>query len=202
MAKGFSFSRNLSNPIRKNDPFLLGLLIASLALNVYLGWNLKRSRSEPGRAQEAAQLSPGMTVGPVTATSLSGERETISYADAGKPTVFYVFTPACSWCERNTPNINAIVGLKGEAFRFIGLSLADEDLPRYVESHRFVFPVYTGLTPESVQTLRLAGTPQTIVVSPEGRVLKNWVGAFGSDVQPEVEEFFNVKLPGLTAPQK
>jgi hypothetical protein len=201
MAKSFSFSGTFSKAMKKNDVFLLGLLIASLALNVYLGWNLKRLKSASAEPQDSVQLLPGMTVQPITAMSLSGKQETIGYADYDKPTVFYIFSPACSWCERNTQNINTIADLKGESFRFIGLSLGDDNLPGYVESHHLGFPIYKGLTPESIQILRLAGTPQTIVVSPDGLVLKNWIGAFGPHVQPEVEEFFNVRLPGLAAQQ-
>jgi peroxiredoxin len=202
MAKSFSFSGIFSNPIKKNDVFLLGLLIASLVLNVYLGWNLKRLKSTSAEPQDSVKLSPGMTVQPITATSLSGKQETISYADYGKPTVFYVFSPTCIWCDRNNQNINEIVRLKGESFRFIGLSLADDALQGYVESHHLSFPVYKSLTPESIQILGLGPTPQTIVISPDGHVLKNWVGAYGTSVQPQVEEFFNVRLPGLTAQQK
>jgi hypothetical protein len=202
MAKRFPLSGTFSNPIKKNDVFLLSLLIASLSLNVYLGWNVKRLRTAPAKPLDSVKLSPDMTVQPLTALSLSGTQETISYADSGKPTVFYVFSPTCAWCERNTRNINAVVGLKGDSFRFVGLSLADDGLQGYVESHHFSFPVYKGLTPESVQMLGLGATPQTIVVSPDGRVLKNWVGAYGASVQPEVEEFFNVRLPGLAARQK
>jgi hypothetical protein len=201
MAKSSPFSRAFSNAIKKSDTFLLLLLIASLSLNVYLGWNLKQLKATLGESQERVELSPGMSVQPITVTNLNGKQETIRYADSDKPTVLYIFSPACSWCERNTKNINAIAELKGEAFRFIGLSLAEDDLPKYIESHRLGFPIYKGLAPESIQALRISGTPQTIIISPNGVVLKNWFGAFGARTQPEVEEFFNLRLPGLTAQQ-
>lgn len=199
MAKSFPFSATFSNLLKKNDVFLVVLLIASLGLNVYLGWHIQRLKSSLAELQVPAKLSADMTVKPITAKSLSGEQETISYVDSGKPTVFYIFSPACSWCERNTQNINTLASLKGESFRFIGLSLADDNLSEYVKSQHINFPVYQSLTPESVEMLRVAGTPQTIVVSPDGHVLKNWIGAFGTTTQPEVEEFFNIRLPGLSA---
>lgn len=187
--------------MKKNDLFLLVLLIASLSLNVYLGWNVKRlknmARSNSAGPPNTAKLSAGMTVQPVTATDLNGKPETIRYADSGKPTVFYVFSASCIWCERNNQNINAIANLKSDAFRFIGISLADEGVSGYVESHHFRFPVYKGLTPASFQMLGLGATPQTIVISPDGHVVKNWLGAFSGGTQPQVEEFFAVHLPGL-----
>lgn len=202
MTKGFSLSRIFSNPTKKNDVFLLMLLAASLSLNVYLGWSVKRLNGAPSaKPTDVVKLSPGTTVEPIAAVSLSeGRQETISYSGDDKPTVFYVFSPTCVWCERNARNINAIAELKGESFRFIGLSLADDGLREYVESHRLNFPVYKSLTPETVQALGLGSTPQTIVVSPDGRVQQNWVGAYGAAIQPQVEGFFNVRLPGLAAP--
>lgn len=152
-----------------------------------------------GNVQNSIELSRGMTIQPITVMSLSGRQETITYADYSKPTVFYIFSPTCHWCERNIQNINALVSLKGESFRFIGLSLADDGLTEYVESHRFSFPIYKSLTPDTIRMLGLAGTPQTIIISPEGRVLENWVGAFGERLEPQVEEYFKVRLPGLTA---
>jgi peroxiredoxin len=186
---------------RKYDLFLLGLLIASLALNVYLGWNVKRLKSIAADQPETPQLAPGTVIKPVTAFNLNGKQETISYAAASNPTVFYIFTTKCGWCERNTQNINAIADLRGSNFRVVGLALDNEDLTKYIEAHHFTFPVYRGLTDDSMRMLGVGGTPQTIVVSPEGRVLKNWVGAFGTRTQSEVEKFFNVQLPGLTTVQ-
>lgn len=59
-------------------------------------------------------------------------------------------------------------------------------------------PVYKDLTELSKLTYKLGATPQTIVVSPEGKVIKNWMGAYSGDKAREVEEYFNVRLPGLT----
>jgi hypothetical protein len=195
MIKSFSL-------IKKNDLFLVALLMASLSLNVYLGWKVKQSRRFSPAPQNSVKLSPGMTVQPITATSLSGKIETFNYADSGKPTVFYVFSPSCVWCERNNQNINTIVRLKGESFRFVGISLVNDGLSGYAESHQVGFPIYKSLKPEYVEMLGLGTTPQTIIISPDGHVLKNWVGAFSGAVQPQVEEFFNVRLPGLVVAKR
>lgn len=45
----------------------------------------------------------------------------------------------------------------------------------------------------------LGSTPQIIIVSPDGKVLQNWVGAYTGVEQAEVEKFFGVTLPRLTA---
>lgn len=204
MTKGFPPVGTFLTRAGRNDAFLLVLLAASLSLNVYLGWSVKRLKGVAAvRPPETVVLTPGVTVGPVSAVSLSGKRqETIGYAETDKPTVFYVFSPSCVWCERNTQNINLVADQTRDSFRFIGLSLSDDGLQEYVTSHRFNFPVYTGVAPESAQMLGLGSTPQTIVISPDGRVQQNWVGAYASMTQPQVEGFFNVRLPGLTPPKK
>jgi len=188
-----------ARPAKKMDFLLLALLLASLALNVYLGWyaaSLKNaSRVQPG----SSELVPGTVVQPITVSDLNGKQERLFFNDVGKPTVLYVMSPTCKWCERNMQNIKMLSGPRGEAFRFIGLSLSGENLKEYVDSNHFTFPIYKDPSAGSVRALRLVNTPQTIVISPEGRVLKNWVGAYGEQLRPEVEAFFGVKLPGLTA---
>jgi hypothetical protein len=70
-------------------------------------------------------------------------------------------------------------------------------LTEYVAKNELKFPIYARLSPETLKTYKLGGTPQTIVVSPDGRVLKDWVGAYAGDQKSQVEAFFHVSLPGL-----
>jgi len=191
--------QNPANPRKRMDPLLLILLLASLSLNVFLGTYIKRLRARASTQPVAVNLVPGVTILPITASDLSGKAATISYSDTDKPTVLYVFSPKCVWCERNTQNLQTLATLKGGSFRFIGLSLDETKLAEYIEAHHFKFQVYKDVTQSSVEMLGLRSTPQTIVVSPEGRVLKNWIGVYGEHSQPDVEGFFGVHLPGLTA---
>lgn len=187
--------------VRGNRPdgFLLLLLIASLSLNVYLGWSLKQRGSLP---QNTPTLSLGTKVDQVTALGTDGKPFTISYNDTDKPTVFYVITPSCIWCKRNQANINKVADTKANDFRFIGLSLAEPGLKEYIEEHHFQFPVYHGMTAKTLQSLGLGSTPQTIVVSPEGKVLKVWTGAYDDKLKSEIEDYFGTQLPGLSALDK
>ncbi|HET6975590.1 MAG TPA: TlpA disulfide reductase family protein [Pyrinomonadaceae bacterium] len=183
-------------PSNRPDVFVLLLLVASLCLNVYLGLKVKQGAVP----QSTAKLAPGMKIDPVYALGADGKPLTISYDATNKPTVLYVITPSCIWCKRNQANIDKLVEAKANDFRFIGLSLAEDGLKEYVDEHRLKFPVYAGVTNETVQSLGLGSTPQTIVVSSEGKILKVWWGAYLENKQPEVEAFFGIQLPGSTSP--
>jgi peroxiredoxin len=180
---------------KRPDLFLLLLLLASLALNVYLGWKVKRGHAAPEVPQKVAL---GTRVEPIKASNLDGVVQTISYQDSTKPTVLYILSPDCIWCERNRENI-AKLGELGDRFRFIGISLTEKGLKEYVEKQHFKFPIYTRVAAEAMTSLGLGTTPQTIVISPEGRVLKNWTGAYTDRTRREVEEFFQTQLPGLVS---
>ena len=185
-----------ANPPKKQiDYFLIAIVIAALMLAFYLF--LKPASAPWAKPQPAASLAPGTMVQPITVTSLSGTREIVDYKKYDKPTVIYVISPSCVWCKRNTQNINALASRKAEAFHFVGVSLSEPGLAEYLNSHGLDFPTYQQLAPESRQMLGLGATPQTIVISRDGRVLKNWIGAFNSELQPEIEEFFGIQLPGL-----
>jgi peroxiredoxin len=183
---------------RKTDGFLLLILAASLSLNVYLGWKLRQASNTPAPIT-IKKLPPGTKVDPITVVGVDGRQETISYGGNDKPTVLYVLSPSCVWCERNKANIEKLVELKGNSFRFVGLSLVDDGVKEYAETHHLSFPIYSKLSAETIRTLGLGGTPQTIVVSPDGRIVKNWSGAYTESSRGEVEEYFQVHLPGLTS---
>ena len=139
----------------------------------------------------------GRGVPSIHVTDLEGKQAVISYA--GYPqTVLYVFVPPCRWCARNLANVQALARAGGKTYRIVGLSLSDENLKEYVARSGVEFPVYSHLAPEAIGALGLGSTPQTLVVSPEAKLLRNWTGAYSGDLQAEVERYFGVRLPGLT----
>jgi peroxiredoxin len=143
------------------------------------------------------ELKIGTTVPPIPAKGLDGQQEVISYQGANQPTVLYVFTPPCSWCARNMDNFKALLDKGSSQYRFIGLSLSEEGLTEYVRKNDLKLSVYSSLSTGTADAYKLSGTPQTIVVSPEGHVLQNWMGAYVGEQKAQVEAFFHVTLPGI-----
>ena len=87
--------------------------------------------------------------------------------------------------------------LKG-TYRFATISLSEDKLQEYIAEQDFQFPVYAGRTPKTVMAYKLGGTPQTMVLSSDGRVQKNWMGAYAGETKSEIESYFNIQLPDIT----
>jgi len=173
------------------------LLVASVSLNVVLArriWSFTHFQSK--RAAERL-LKVGTTVPPIAAKRVDGQLGLISYQGSEQSTVLYIFTPPCSWCARNVDNLKTLLDKERGQYHFIGLSLSENSLAEYVAKNDLNLPVYSGLSQETLTTYKLGSTPQTIVISPEGKVLQDWVGAYVGDQKSQVEAFFDVSLPGL-----
>ncbi len=177
-------------------------LAMSVVLNVVLAHRV-RSLTHVHSARMADRvLKVGTTVPPIALKRLYGQQEVISYESSKQVTVLYVFTPPCAWCARNMNNLKTLLEKAGGKYRFIGLSLSPEGLADYVTKNDLDFPIYSDPSNDAKAAYKLWGTPQTIVVSPEGRVLKNWMGAYVGDEKSQVEAFFHVSLPGLRTLQE
>jgi len=183
---------------------ILGLnavvLIASVVLNVLLAYRVQRQDSAIVAKRAENMLNVGVSVPPIPAKHWGDDRqEVISFSNTNRPTVLYIFTPPCSWCKRNNDNFNALVTQKSGQYRFIGLSLSKDGLGEYLATHHLTIPIFADLSKETIAAYKFGGTPQTLVISPAGMVVKNWKGAYTGGQESEVESFFQVKLPGLRA---
>jgi peroxiredoxin len=181
----------------KKGSITLAMLVASVLINVTLAHKLRHFNDLVGPLPDHL-LKSGTLAPSFEAVDLRGQAQLITYDKQGsRSTVLYVFTPPCPWCARNMDNIEALADKAGTQYRFVALSLSAEGLADYVSTNEFKLAVYSGLSPETVKTYKLGSTPQTIVISPEGKVLQNWIGAYTGDQKSQVEAFFHVTLPGL-----
>lgn len=173
------------------------MLVVSVALNVMLALKIRELTDTQNARRAERELEVGTAVPAITARRLDGKSETITYADSTRPTVIYVFTPQCMWCTRNLDNFQTLVNQKGKDYRFIGISLSKEGLEKYVADHQLAFPIYTDIPTEVGEAYKMGGTPQTVVISPQGKVLQNWPGAYAGDQKYQVEKYFDMTLPGI-----
>jgi len=75
-------------------------LFVSVTLNVLLANKVRRLSQGQSASVADQMLRVGTTVPLITAKRLGGGNETISYSGSDRPTVLYVFTPQCIWCQR------------------------------------------------------------------------------------------------------
>jgi peroxiredoxin len=146
---------------------------------------------------DSPELVPGSTAPAFSAKESNDQKVFLNYADSDVPTVIYLFSPDCRWCDRNLNNIGVLADKAHSRFRFLGVSLTKKDLESYLAHSRIPFHVYHSPPDEVKVTYGLSSTPSTIVISPTGKILQYWRGAYSDDLKPEIEEFFQVKLPGL-----
>ena len=170
---------------------MVALLTVSAGVNISLARELRALKSTT-----RGGLAVGSMVPPIDAVTLDGRRTRIDFVTA-QPTVLYYFSPTCGWCERNWTNVRHLIDEAATRFRFVGISTT-ADVAGFLEERDVDLNVVTGLHEEAIRGWRLGGTPHTIVVSPAGKVIGSWAGAYSGTIGREVEQFFGVKLPGLS----
>jgi hypothetical protein len=170
------------------------LLTSSGVVNILLARKVSSLR---GALQSKRELVVGESVKPLIAQSLDGSLATIAFSGNTLPTILYVFSPQCIWCMRNFDNIKTIEGSVKGRYRFIGLSMSALSLEQYISDNNLSFPVFKEPDRRSIIDFKLGGTPQTLVVSQDGKVVKNWQGAYSGDQKKDVENFFGINLPGI-----
>ena len=176
----------------------IALLTCSVILNLFLARKTNSLRSALLHVKNEGALVVGASLPPIEAKGLDGRAATISYGPDELPTILYVFTPSCGWCRKNLQNIKALAeGTKGK-YRVIGLSLSSNNLQEYVTKSDLTFPIYSDLSPGVTSKYRMGGTPQTIVISNEGKLVKEWKGAYMGSTKQQIESQFGLALPGIS----
>lgn len=179
-----------------SDPLLLAFLLASLGLNVFLGIRLYRPAEPAAGTPQRPRLAAGAAVPEIKGITLDGQPYTVSYGVDRRPTVLYVFSETCKWCDQNAKNLATLVRERQKQFRFIGVSLSPIQSGNSKPDMDGLL-VLGGIDATAMRAYGIGGTPHTIVISPDGKVLKQWMGAYAATVERDVEEFFAVELPGL-----
>lgn len=200
-----SIKKFLASPrLRKKSQsyrVLAGFLFVSIALNLLLAENLRKLRNSllylKAEMRALSDLKIDETVPSFEARDADGNPVTLSYSADKLPTIIYILSPNCLWCTRNLDNIKKLTSQTHERYRVIGISISKENLSEYISQNELPFPVYTDISPEILRIYQAIATPRTLVISPEGKIQKNWFGAFSGNLQREVEEYFDLRLPGV-----
>ncbi len=137
----------------------------------------------------------GQLASPLSGVSIDGQPRTITFS-GGLPTVVYFFSPTCGWCERNWANVAALARASAGRYRVVGIT-ATTDLKGFAAARGLDFEILGGVPEDATRALGLGGAPHTLVVSSQGRISDEWIGAFDGRRKRAVEDFFQIELPGL-----
>jgi peroxiredoxin len=180
--------RGLVRALAEHLPLVV--LAFSITVNLVLADRLLRAQRP-----ERHSLAAGTKVEPFEATSPQGLAMRVDY-DGSMPTVLYHFSPSCTWCERNWDNVRAFVLQSHDRYRFVGISTTAVTTA-FMQARHLDFDVATNVAADVARRYALGGTPQTIVVSADGRILKVWAGVYAGRQAQQVETYFGLRLPGL-----
>jgi len=190
---------NLTVFLRRNISLsvLFSVLSMSLAWNVLLLWKAQANTTvaTPGARLD---LAVDTVIPPLSTLRLDGQPHQVRFGGP-LPTILYVLSPTCTWCDRNYDNIVAIGRAKKQDFSFVGLSTGHdlEVLKRYNQTNPLPFDVFLIESDDLVRSVGLAVTPQTALLDTGGRVQRVWSGAMFAQQKDDAERFFGLALPGL-----
>ena len=186
LSKGSSFASYI----------FLFLFSFSLLGNVFLGWKVQSLRFSLTHPPANKEVRIGQHVGTLQVANLEGVKINLKHLGPHS-TVLYLFSPDCHWCSRNRANLESLVKQHSSDFKFIGLSLDELHLKSYLAEDPLPFPVYIYDRQRAASELGFVGTPQTIVLSPDGEIVHNWIGVYDGLQKQHIESYFKTTLPGL-----
>jgi peroxiredoxin len=181
------------------DWVLLGLLLVSVFLNVLLSLKVREFRRQ---MSEMETLQPGARIEALALSESSDGPAQVRFQGAPRPTILYVFSPQCRWCEKNTRDIQALYeSLKGR-YDFYAVALSTGGLESFLAKSPLRFPVLRNLPTDEVRKLKSGATPQTVAIATDGTVEKSWVGAYDRVTCAEIEKALKVPSGTLSAVQQ
>ena len=167
----------------------LVVLLIAIATNVALALTLK-GRLDGLSPERRSQV--GQVITAIAAIDESGTTRTVSLI-GDRPTLLYFSRRGCKWCERNQRNVDAL-GLQASArYRILELSPRGDGPIRGKSFGVERFEVADSV----MQQFGAQGTPYMFLLSPEGRIMKAWAGAFGPGLLPIINKTLDVELPGI-----
>lgn len=182
------------------------LLTLSMTMNGLLAWRALYWRNRVQQAEAGQNGSPqdplaAMTTLPaLKGKHLDGSEAVVEFRKPGVPTLLYVMSPSCSWCTRNLNNLRALIDQSKNKYRVVAISVTADGLTEYAAKNRLTGPqveLVFNVSEDVLRTQALTSTPQTLLVSPEGKLIKRWQGAYVVS-QAEIEKTLGVQLPGVT----
>jgi peroxiredoxin len=182
--------------VLKHGPLVL-LTVSSLVLNVALSARVLRQQQVIRGLTPPPVVKLGTRVGPVVGKDITGKPVTLEPQSANG-TILYVFAPDFGWCKKNRDNIRSVVAAAtARGMKVYAVTLVEQGTKEFLAEHQLAVPIIVP-SESTKKAYGMGGTPQTIVLGSDGTVARNWKGAFSNKTASDIEDFFRIRLPGLT----
>lgn len=172
---------------------VFNVVLSYKTIQLYRRVKLLNAVIQEVNAKNQAQV--GAWVPPLEVIDPSGKSTVLSYSKSVGPTVLYAFSPDCGWCKRNLTSVRALAEQTADRYRFVGLSIGNAATTNYDDQHEVNFPVYVPTSQGNLSLYKLERTPHTLVISPDGYIVKSWQGAYMGDMTRQLRDFFGVEIP-------
>jgi len=178
-------------PAKKNQLTVILLIIIALMGTeiIYLVYQNRKLQSMVGDPTSYFKtLKPDQSVPSIRARDIEGKDISFRYSPAEPYTLLLWFSAACEACRTNFEFWNELYdGRIDSRIRFAGFCSGTPDESRQIASEQNIrFPVLSISDPSMVEAFGGNILPQTILISPEGKVLNSWPGALEKKGKDEI----------------
>jgi hypothetical protein len=184
------------------SPDRLLLIVLGLSLLANVGQYVLRLRTQPAvspytvnRYEKNLLPQPGTTLASLHLLSADGSKAELQFGSNELPTVVYVMSPTCKWCERNLQMIDALVTQVHGRYRVIGISNTTKGLQDYIHKISPPFPIYYPDPNYTNAAITTDITPRTLLFSPSGSFIQGWNRAYLNQTKSDIAMFFKISLP-------
>jgi peroxiredoxin len=146
--------------------------------------------------QLAAEDRIGELLPTLNGSDIYGNRLSLRYNEERRKTVLFVFSPRCIFSLEIMPEWQEVIhAINKDAFRMVGVTTIIEGTREYAADQGLsAMPILARPDPDVKDAYHFARTPQTILISPEGKIEKVWLGPIRKEQQGEIEQALGVKL--------
>lgn len=172
------------------------LLTGSVALNVALASRLRDATTRRTTASQG--LSVGQVVPPLVGEVRVGSavRPQRYETRGAQGTLLYFSAATCRWSRSNLPTFIELAR-KARGYRVVAVDLTADlhDAPSHLDEVPAAF-VLRNITSETREAVRILGTPETVLLGPDGKVIRTWIGAYVDEqTKKEIASYITREQP-------
>lgn len=177
---------------------LATLGIAMFVVNLALIRKNRELRGQLDAKFDSLEAKPGTLLSPIEGTDAAGKKVTVNW-DSKKYSLVMIFTTICGYCEQNWPNwVSLIEKTNRERVNVILVDLSGEATNGFLHARGVNGTPLVHVDPAFIITYHVRFVPDSILVGPDGRVVKTWFGVLKQGEEDDIlRKCQNEALPNV-----